>query len=341
MNNPGYHEVHIACKPRSGRLRRLKQLLPDLRLNKNCDPANIPPKTLCFEYPSGREAEFNLAATNVGLENMYSWGIGGVVFNACFALGDYLYAVADDNFLHVWDIKNPSAPASVGSLNIGGSGQGIWIEKGVCYTVDNNGLLVVSNIDDPAAPFVEPNGVTETGQNWSHIRASGDIGVLSGAGADFVALYDLSIRPPREIQNTDTLVGSQAALQGRRLFFGDTSGSPRAQIRSFRIGGMFCHAIDTFDLFAEHQVATFLLRAYHAYITGELVADRVAAIGGDGDTEAGSVSATSYLEVGGRRIVPVTGDPNTVVTAPIGSIGLSDDGSAWRNTDGATAWTAM
>lgn len=49
---------------------------------------------------------------------------------------------------------------------------------------------------------------------------------------------------------------------------------------------------------------------------------------------------------GGAKVVCGTGDPNTVVTAPQGSLYLNLAGSgvadrAWINTDGVTAWTSV
>lgn len=59
---------------------------------------------------------------------------------------------------------------------------------------------------------------------------------------------------------------------------------------------------------------------------------------------AGANSAN--LTAGGAQIMSGTGDPNTTVTAPKGSMYLRLDGSssstrAYVNSDGATAWIAI
>lgn len=56
-----------------------------------------------------------------------------------------------------------------------------------------------------------------------------------------------------------------------------------------------------------------------------------------------SAAGTGIAVGGGAKVVSGTGDPNTVVTAPQGSLYLRLDGSststrAYINTDGATAW---
>lgn len=331
MSSEGFREVHLRCAARSRILRKLKTNLPDLRPSANCGPANVPPKTVCYEYPAGRERELEQYADVLGVA--YTWGAGGVTYQACFALGDYLFAVSDAPALQIWNISNPASPSSLATLGLNNNPQAIWITNGVCFVADNGGLIYCINIDDPAAPFVEPNGVTETGENWSHLRAIGDIGVLSGAGASNVALYDLGIRPPRLIQDTDTIVGSQACFQGRRLFFGDSTGSPRALLRNYRLGGQFCPIMHTYDLYAETQVTAELVRARHGHFAGEVVADSVTAAGRPGDEESGSVTAYGWFVIGPYKIGWVIGNPNGVVSAPQGSILLGNTQS-WRNSDG-------
>lgn len=267
-----------------------------------------------------------------------------VDFACCFALGDYLYAGNQaDNTLKIYNIANPASPASVGSCALIAAPAAIWLSNSVCYIADVAGNIYAINIDNPAAPFVEPNGIAQSGEAWSHLRAVGDIGILSGPSASFVALYDLGIRPPREIQNSDTLVGSQAAIQGRRLFFGDTAGSPRAVLRNFRIGGQFCALMHTYDLYAETQVTTELVRARHGYFGGELVCDQLTVAGGAADTDTGSGNFANYISLGSKRLLwsDSVADPNGLFTAPFSSMFLASDGTVWRNADAGTTWTAM
>ena len=61
----------------------------------------------------------------------------------------------------------------------------------------------------------------------------------------------------------------------------------------------------------------------------------VSAYFGFGRTGTGSQST-------GPRIIAGVGTPDTLVTAPLGSLWLqSDSAGFFRNTDGATAWTAV
>lgn len=65
----------------------------------------------------------------------------------------------------------------------------------------------------------------------------------------------------------------------------------------------------------------------------------------NGDLVA-STAAKGVILGGGAKLVSGTGDPNTAVTAPKGSLYLRLDGSssstrAYINTDSATAWTAV
>lgn len=317
----------------------MRRALPDLRPNLQCDPNKVPPGTLCYEYPMGREDEFNSLAARFKVS--YEWGIVGVSYSACFALGDYLFAVSDAPALQIWDVSDPSSPMSLASLALDNNPQAIWVSESVCYVVDNGGQIYAINIDNPASPAIEPNGIAQTGENWSHLRAVGDIGVLSGAGASAVALYDLGQRPPREIAATEQITGSQAAFQGRRLFFGDTSGSPRAELRSFRIGGQFCAQMQTYDLYAESQVTTMLLRALHGFFGGELVCDQLTVGQGKGDIDTGSVNVSNYLKVGTKYIGWVIGDPNGSYTLPAGSL-LLGDGVLWISTDGTdSGWVTL
>ena len=59
-----------------------------------------------------------------------------------------------------------------------------------------------------------------------------------------------------------------------------------------------------------------------------------------------SAAGAGVVLGGGPKVVAGSGDPNTVVTAPLGSLYLNTAGSstsdrAFINTNGATAWTAV
>lgn len=75
----------------------------------------------------------------------------------------------------------------------------------------------------------------------------------------------------------------------------------------------------------------------------------VTATAGDVTATAGNVvlsAAASYVDVIGPRLTSGTGSPNTVVSAPKGSLFMRTDGTGadevlYVNTDGTTAWTAL
>lgn len=332
MNNPGWHEVHIFCADGDLRLLSLCTALPDLRLNTNCDPANIPEGTLCYEYPSGQEWRFEAAARVVGLG--FEWGISAV-FDAVFAVGDYMYVTNTAGFLVVFDITDPTTPANVGSLAIDGTPTGVWVDNHIAYVVNSDGELFVVNINDPTAPELYPDGVAQSDENWSFVRVTGETAILSGSAASGVALYNVATFPPTEIQITENSTGAQATLQGRRMFWGETSGNPRALLRNARVGGFRCPSMAT-DRLQAGQIAAEKLDARHGNFKGDVVAHSVTV------AEGGRLTVSGTIVLGAVWIMTGTGDPNTVVTAPIASMFLrTDTGAIYRNTDGAEAWTAM
>ena len=61
------------------------------------------------------------------------------------------------------------------------------------------------------------------------------------------------------------------------------------------------------------------------------------------ETVADGTSGRAGLTIDGTQVLFLigTGDPNTVVTATIGSLFIQTDvAGLWQNTDGVTAWTA-
>lgn len=89
MSSDGYHEVHIFDRPSfTFRMMVAHIIMPDLRLNRTCDPVGLPEGSLCYEYPTGRESEFEKRAFWLGLR--YQWGGG--------ASGRYqVYRIGQDN----------------------------------------------------------------------------------------------------------------------------------------------------------------------------------------------------------------------------------------------------
>jgi len=63
-----------------------------------------------------------------------------------------------------------------------------------------------------------------------------------------------------------------------------------------------------------------------------------------GDIHAGmwgNSDKPTNIKVGNAGIFRVVGDPNTVFSAPIGSLALSTNGNPYKNTDGASAWALV
>lgn len=320
------HEVHLFCTARSRRLAALCGALPALRPNTSCDPANVPPGTVCYEYPQGKEPELEFQANQLGLR--FEWGIVGPNFIATFFVGDYLYSVSDADTLHIHDVSDPTTPTEVGTVAIAAVPTAVWVDSGLCYTLSDDGTLSVIDVDDPTAP--EVISTVDTGDGFTRLKVTGDLIVLSGESATRVALYNARFSPPREVQQTAN-AGSGVDLQGRRLFFGDVSGG---NLRNYRTGGFRCSSA-TFDELLAVNANAERFHGRHGYFKGEVVAHSVTV------AEGGNLSVSGVINLGGRYILAVTGDPNGAVTAPIGSIGLSSTGAVYRNTDGATAWTAM
>ena len=348
MSKSNLREVHIFCSSRSRKLRRLVKELPNLRPNHQCDPANIPPGSVCYQYPRGSEREFEEAASIEGLA--FEWGGLGGNYECVFVVGDYMYAGSSSLAnLEIFDVSNPASPVNVGSLSIDAGATAIWVDGFVCYMTDTAGDLYTINIDDPTTPVLFTDGQAQAGEDWSHVRVSGELAVMSGgdrsafeiggsAPAHF-ALYNSTTRPPMEIQLSNQ-PGGCVALQGRRLFVCDTTGSP-VVLRNYRLGGFRCASIAA-DRMQADELAAEQINARHGYFSGEIVADVIGAAGGDTDTRTGVLWAANYIRLGSIEIRWGSGDPNAVVTAPRGStFHRTDTGAIYRNTDGATAWTAM
>ncbi len=309
MSDSPLREVHIFCTSRSRKLRRLVKELPNLRPNRQCDPANIPPGSVCFEYPRGREYEFEEAAAREGLT--FEWGGIGLNYECCFALGDYLYCGNSQPQFQVFDISDPTAPSAVGSVALDALPTAIWVDGFVAYVTDSSGNLYVINIDDPTTPVIYTDGQVATGQAWSNLIVSGELAVLSGGdrstfeigggNPSYFALYNPLTFPPIEIQLANQ-PGGAVDLQGRRLFVCDTSGSP-VLLRNYRIGGFRCASIVA-DRFQGDEIAVEQVNARHGNFSGELVAN--------------SLSLTDELKVASLLFVDVDDDSLQRVTVESG-----------------------
>jgi hypothetical protein len=177
MNNTGFHEVHIHTTARGRRLARLERLLPDLRVNRTCDPANIPAGTLCYEYPAGREAEFERAAAKTGLG--FEWGGGAASQFQVYRIksdnslvlvgaitttetlkrmarqGAYFYGVANDgssNKLTIINATKPDAPEEVTVFNVGTIANAVCVQGHLAFVLGPS--IKVVDVTAPGAPRV-------------------------------------------------------------------------------------------------------------------------------------------------------------------------------------------
>lgn len=337
MSKGTMHEVHIFAASDSRKLDWIAAALPDLRLKTDCDPHNTPKGSICYEYPTGYEAQFEDAANIVGLR--FEWGGGGVIFLACFVLGPYLYGTDGTSF-RIWDVSDPSSPSAIAGVTTTGA-VAIYIYNSKAFVAASNGNLYVVNIDDPADPTLEATVASD--HEWAHIFVIGGFAFLSGPNAGGIGVYNITEDPPQLVTFQEFAGGTTSTIvRDRRIFFADASQvDGAANVRSNRIGGFQCHAISAGSLGAD-ILDVGQVEARHGYFKGELVASALTIAGGDAETETGVVSVSNYIKLGQNWLMWGTGgDPNGVVTAPISSIFLSDDGNVYRNSDGATTWVAM
>lgn len=329
------HEVHLFCTPRSRKLTRLKKALPDLRLKLNCDPHNTPAGSICYEYPAGREAEFEEVAESEGIA--FAWGLSGFNWLRSFAVGDYLYAIRQNAFA-IWFIGDPELPVLKASIGLADNPLALFLYDSVAYVTLLDGSLLHINIDDPTAPTVDFT-VENAGQIFTQLVVIGDVIIAAGTT---ISLFTTD-SPPRLISRFTSPGESTAQIdvQGRRIYFGDSAGDD-CSIRSYRWGGFFCHAILTGALEAD-EVRAEAVKARHGYFYGEIVASSIGAGGSNAEQDTGVIYAANYVKLGQKFIFQseTVADPNTLFTAPRSSLFLASDGTVWRNTTGAAVWVTM
>lgn len=275
-------------------------------------------------------------------------GGGTHTYTDCFILGDSLLTVSkDDDEFKVFNVADPSTPTPLTALALASSPRAVWAYHGLAYVACSNGNILTINIDDPNAPSLIAT-TTAGGESWQFIEGMGNTILLSGADASGIALYQLDEQQPtepplyKEMLPSPSDVGTSGFdIQGRRLYFADsTSADDNCILYSYRIGGFRCDFIDTGALHAD-EVKAETVRGRNGYFKGDLAATSLTLYGSSTETAAGILTVANYINIGGRYILYGSGNPNGVVTAPISSLFLSDDGTDWRNTDGATAWSSI
>ncbi len=259
----------------------------------------------------------------------------GANYTCLFAMGNQLYAGGERDsvpVMQIFDISVPSAPGTLSRVTLDDTVTDLWLDGSTLYAVDVSGAFYVINVDSTFSPGPsrEENGVAQTGQPYSHLRVSGELAVLSGADASVFALYDPTTRPPSLIQEAEQ-PGSAIALQGRRLYVGDTTGNPRALLRSYRLGGFRCASIAA-DRFQGDELAVEEIHARHGDFQGDIVVGSLHAehdsFNLQSDVASGVVSASRQFRLGPVLITRGSGTPENQIVAPVGSLYLRINGGA-------------
>lgn len=206
------------------------------------------------------------------------------------------------------------------------------------------------------------------GQEWVN-RSAKDVYILADVAAG-VATWNLAASTAGELNTLDGDSGSATPTAGAITLAGGTN------LTTSATGSTVTTSLDASITLTTVNATTFDTNVAAAAVT--LAGTTLAADGTDADigiaitpkgtgvvtvasggvtVTAGDFTATAGDFIastagtgvtlgGGARVVCGTGDPNTVVTAPQGSLYLTLDGSststrAYINTDSATAWTAI
>ncbi len=142
-----WHEVHIDSRRAKG----LAHLLPDLRLNSKCDPANVPVGTSCYEYPSGREGEFNRLADALAIE--YAWGIISQKVVASALITTSLYILSSPtNSLSIIDVSDPTNMIQGPSYDLNSVFAIQQVAPSAIVSNVASNLVYVQNADDSLVP---------------------------------------------------------------------------------------------------------------------------------------------------------------------------------------------
>ncbi len=119
--------------------------------------------------------------------------------------GQYVYLVsstgtATTNLLQIYNVSNPSAPASVGSVQIPLYGFGLWVSGNYAYVISYVGVssastLAVVDISNPASPAIV--GSTNTGTayvNVADIKLVGNYAYVAGQSTkqSYILVFDVS-----------------------------------------------------------------------------------------------------------------------------------------------------
>jgi LVIVD repeat len=341
MTSEGYREVHVFLDKSGKRLAALERMLPDLRQNRHCDPRNIPLGSDCYEYPTGREAEFETVAALVGVS--YQWGGGGASGSAVAVLGDYLWLASNDgNLLKQWDISDPTTPVATSTLSLTAP-NALAVYQGLLFVASSGGKLYIVNVDDPTAMVVELTTSLGT-QNWEWVRVVGSTVFLTGRAAATIGLFDTAGN--LLTQFAPAANSTALDIEGRRAFFADASGVD-CNLYSYRVGGFYCAFISTGSLEAD-EVVTEVLRARDGEFLGDLRAWNLAVGGAADETSSGAGAFPGFLTINGTYFDSGAGDPTGVATPPDGlQVGywFRNDGVAgalvYYTDDNGVTWTAI
>jgi WD40 repeat protein len=341
MTSEGYREVHLHCADGDVRIAEMQVFAPSLRPNAHCDPADIPPDTICYEVAETEMVDFAGAAGMYGLD--FTPGGGGASGSAVAVLGDYLWLASNDgNLLKQWDISNPTTPVATSTLSLTAP-NALAVYQGLLFVASSGGKLYIVNTDDPTAMVTELTTSLGT-NNWEWVRVVGSTVFLTGRAAATIGLFDTTGN--LLTQFAPAANSTALDIEGRRAFFADASGTD-CNLYNYRVGGFYCAFISTGSLEAD-EVVTEVLRARDGEFLGDLRAWNLAVGGAADETSSGAGAFPGFLTINGTYFDSGAGDPTGVATPPDGlQVGywFRNDGVigalVYYTADGGATWTAI
>lgn len=256
-------------------------------------------------------------------------------FASCFSLGSFLFvADTDGSALKIYDLTDPTTPALTATLDLASPPTDVVLLDTMAYLIAGDTIYGV-NIDDIAGPVQVIEKEDVAGEFL--VNASG----LLWASGDTMGLRALSVVPGEDDLTIEQYLpppatgASRVAFTRDRLIFADVPASSTARLRTYKFGGFKCHNVSAGHV-GVYEADSETLRARIGDIR-HLSANSVDIRGSPGGGFDG------YVKLGDKYIVACIGSPEGVVTAPPGSLALSDSGAAYRKSSGSgnTGWTTI
>lgn len=250
---------------------------------------------------------------------------GGLSYVAAQAVGDYLFAIATPATLTIWNASDPENPGSpITFVDLPSDPVAFWVHDLSAYIALDDGRIVVvsprileTNQNDES---FEIRGTADSiGEVFTHILATAD--AIFASGSESLAIFTMAIPPVLVQKFAFGNAVSQLDIQGRRVFVATADGS---ELRSYRWGGFYCHAVSAGTMFTDELKAE-ALKSRHGFFYGSVVASEIHAAGEEGEEDSGVVSAANYFKLGPVFIFHGEGSPEGIFAAPIGSFYVNTD----------------